>query len=237
VDYIVCNSKGTESEYKKAGFKRTVAVPNGVDLEKFKVESRKSKVDETKEKLNLPLDKKIIMYTGHLYAWKGVDTVIEAAKLCSNYSQIIFVFVGGTEKDLLKYQKIKESQSLTNVLFVGHREQKEVPEYLACADVLLLPNVPLSVESEHYTSPIKMFEYMASGKPVVASDLPSIREVLNEKNSILVKPADATDLIRGINEALENPIHTREITREALMNVENYTWIKRAERIISYLNQ
>lgn len=237
VDYIVCNSNGTETEYTERGFKNTFSVPNGVDLQQFKVESLKEKIDEYKKQFDLPENKIIIMYTGHLYSWKGVDVVIEAAKEIKEDSRYLFVFVGGTDKDLIRYRKIKENENLCNIMFVGHREQKEIPKYLACADVLLLPNIPISEESERYTSPIKVFEYMASGKPIVASDMPSIREVLNEKNAILVKPSDVTSIIRGIHQASEDQIHTEEITKEALKNVQNYTWKKRAEKILQFLNK
>ncbi len=231
VAHIVCNSKGTEMEYKKAGFNNTLAVSNGVDLRMF---SGLSKSTDLLKEINFPEDKKIVMYTGHLYAWKGVDTIFQTAKLCLNYPQIIFVLVGGMHRDVVKYHKIAQTENLNNIILIGHKEQKEIPKYLACADVLLLPNVPISVESEKYTSPIKMFEYMASGKPIVASNLSSIREILNENNSILVKPADAEDLIRGIKEALEKNISP--LVQKAFDDVQNYTWDKRAKKIIQFLN-
>jgi len=234
VSFIVCNSKGTEAEYLKRGFKNTLSVPNGVDLGMFRAEEN---TKELRRGLDLPEDRTIIMYTGHLYSWKGVDVVVEAAKEIKDDSRYFFVFVGGTDKDLIRYRKIKENENLYNAVFVGYKEQKEIPKYLACADVLLLPNVPISEESERYTSPIKVFEYMASGKPIVASNMSSILEILNEKNSILVNPSDVTDLIRGINKASGDQAHTKEITHEALKNVQNYTWTKRAEKILQFLNK
>ncbi len=234
VDYIVCNSKGTETEYRERGFRNTHSVPNGVDLDMFRAGEN---TKELRRRLNLPEDQIIIMYTGHLYSWKGVDVVVEAAKETKGDSRYKFVFVGGTDKDLVRYRKIKEYEHLDNAMFLGQKEQREIPKYLACADVLLLPNVPISVESELYTSPIKVFEYMASGRPIVASDMSSIREVLNENNAILVKPADVTGIIRGIHQASEDQVHTKEITKEALKNVQNYTWEKRAEKILQFLNK
>ncbi len=234
VTYIICNSKGTENEYKKAGYKNTLSVPNGVDLKKF---SGVQKSVELLKKLNLPADKKIIMYTGHLYEWKGVDTILETAMLCLNYPQIVFVLVGGTDKDINIYKNKIEASGLNNIILSGHREQRDIPMYLACADVLLLPNVPVSIESEKYTSPIKMFEYMASGKPIVASDLPSIREILNSDNAILVKPADPKELVVGIKKALENEEHTKNMVGKALWDVQNFTWEKRAQKILERISK
>ncbi|MDB5266913.1 MAG: hypothetical protein JWN89_728 [Parcubacteria group bacterium] len=219
---IVGNSRGTEEEFKKRGM-HTLAVPNGVDLQMFDITADKQAL---REKLGLPLGK-IALYTGHLYGWKGVDVVFEAARARQDTD---FVFVGGTQKDLEKYRQRVGTEHLSNVLLLGHKEQKVLPEYLKAADVLLLPNVPISIESEKYTSPIKMFEYMASGTPIVASDLPSIREVLNAENAVLVEPGNAKALLEGIARAFSSSVGERAHT-----DAREYTWIKRAEKILQAL--
>ncbi len=236
VDFIICNSKGTEAEFKKNGFGNTFAVPNGVDMQKFKVESEKSKVNTLKERLGLPKDKKIVMYTGHLYIWKGADVIIEIADALRADERILFVLIGGTQQDVAKYQGIIKDKKLTNVLLLGHKEQGVMPEHLACADVLLLPNIPVSRESERYTSPIKMFEYMASKKQIVASDRPSLREILNERNAIVATPGDAESFVEGIKKTLAGDSFVESITAQAFADVQNFTWEKRAQRILNFLS-
>ncbi|MES2213791.1 MAG: glycosyltransferase family 4 protein [Patescibacteria group bacterium] len=222
---IVCNSGGTEEEFKKRGM-NTLAVPNGVDLSMFDI---KADPILLREKLGLPQDKKVILYTGHLYAWKGVDVVFKAASLMKDDPHVVFVLVGGTQKDIEKYKNLVQNNALDNVMLLGHKEQKALPEFLRASDALLIPNIPISIESEKYTSPIKMFEYMASGRPIIASDMPSMREILNEKNATLITPGSA--------EALKAAIHDlRDTGAEARRDVENFTWEKRALKILSKIS-
>ena len=208
---------------------KIIIAPDGVDLAQFYIGETK---DDCRKKLGLPFDKKIVLYSGHLYAWKGVDTLAEAARnfqlSISNYQ---FVFVGGTEKDIEEFrQKMKD---IKNILIAGHRPHQEIPLWLKAADVLVLPNSGKEEISKHWTSPLKMFEYMASKRPIVASDLSSIREVLNEGNAILVEPDNPSALGKGIEKALEIQELADEISVKAFQDVRQYTWQKRAEKILS----
>lgn len=223
---VIANSGGTADVFKKNGFSNVLTAPNAVDLTQFdgvKVPERNS--------LGLPAGR-IVMYVGHLYGWKGVDIVVEAACRLAD-RDTTFVFVGGTEKDTACYRE--KTQDLDNVLFLGHHQRSEIPAFIKSADVLLLPNVPSTIESTSYTSPIKMFEYMASGVPIVASDLPSIREVLNGSNSILVTPGDPGALLAGITQAFEK--EARKLALRAKEEVKAYTWDARALKIFHFIQQ
>ncbi len=222
---IIANSNGTAGAFRGAGFSNILVAPNAVDFALF-ARAEKKKRDE----IGLPLGR-IAMYVGHLYEWKGVDVVVEAAKQSVD-KDITFVFVGGTDKDLDLYQE--KTQNLKNVLFLGHHSREEIPALIKSADVLLLPNIPSTQESNLYTSPMKMFEYMASGVSIVASDLPSIREVLDETNSILVKAGDPVNLLFGIalafgNKAGEKALRAQEQSKE-------YTWDVRVKKIINFIS-
>lgn len=232
--YIICNSKGTGEEFKKRGFKHIISVPNGVDTNLFKAHSDSL---EFRKKLGFPHDKKIVMYTGHLYAWKGVDVIFGAAHILRKRNDVLFVLVGGTQTDIKKYKDIVVREKSENIMLCGHKEQSALPEYLACADAFVLPNVPISRESERYTSPIKMFEYMASRRPIVASDLPSLREILNKHNAVLVRPGDAESLVGGIIKALDGGPDIKDMVKQAFEDVQEYTWEKRAQRILHFLNK
>ena len=82
---------------------------------------------------------------------------------------------------------------------------------------------------------MKLFEYMASGNPIVASDLPSIREILNETNAVLVKPDDSKELVNGVIKVLRDDDLSGKISKQALENIKEYTWQKRADKIISFI--
>jgi len=233
---------------------KIVVAPDAVDLEKFSTPSssspyqprrfRRGQGGETclparqgegvRKKLGLPRDAKIVMYTGHLYEWKGAKTLLEAA-LNSKFQipNSKFIFVGGTKDDVKKFREM--ARGADNVLILGHKPHSEIPKYLAAADVLVLPNSGKFDISRHHTSPLKLFEYMAARKPIVASDLPSIREVLNETNAVLVKPDDPEALASGIDQVLKNPELRSKITAQSLIDIEQYTWKKRAEKIMSFV--
>jgi glycosyltransferase involved in cell wall biosynthesis len=227
---IIAITQGLKNLFIKKGMSadKILVAPDGVDLEKFNISLNK---EECRKKLNLPLDKKIVLYTGHLYKWKGVDILAEASRYLPNNIEIYFV--GGTEKDIknfkFKYSKFK------NIKIIGHRSHSEIPYWLKAADVLVLPNSGEEAISEKWTSPIKMFEYMASQKPIIASDLPSIREILNNDNAILVEPDDSKALAKGINEVLQNYEISAKISSRALQDVRDYSWDKRSENILDFI--
>ena len=208
---------------------KILVAPDGVDLEEFDV---KKSQKQCRRKLNLPLDKKIVLYTGHLYEWKGVQTLAKAAKFFEE--NVLIVFVGGTEEDISKFKT--QNSKLKNVLIVGHRPHLEIPYWLKAADVLVLPNSAREKISQYWTSPMKMFEYMASQRPIVASDLPSIREILNENNAVLIKSDNAEALTEGIDRVFKNPDLSDRIAEQTYQDVQSYSWSKRVQKIIDFLS-
>lgn len=234
VDKVICNSGGTEREFKEAGFNNTIVAPNGVDLKKFKI---KKSIGGLKKELSLPNDKRIIMYIGHLYRWKGAGIIIKAAGMLLNSKNIIFILIGGTDKDVKKNKQVIKDKKLTNIVLFGHQKKEKIPKFLKCSDILLLPNIPSTQESVEYTSPIKLFEYMASGRPIIASDLPSIREILNKNNAILIEPGSANALVEGIKFVLRNPDFCANISKQAHKDVQEFTWEKRTKRILSFIKK
>ena len=178
----------------------------------------------------LPMDA-VAAYAGHLYAWKGVDVFLRALAMAPGVRGLI---VGGHEaepdlarvKDLARDLRVEE-----RVTFTGLVTPSTVPALLATAMVLVLPN-PASAISTRFTSPLKLFEYMAAGRAIVASDLPSIREVLtHEESALLVAPGDAAAVASAIERlAADRPLAER-LARVAHAVSAGYTWARRAERL------
>ena len=117
------------------------------------------------------------------------------------------------------------------VTFTGHLPPSAVAGQLARADIVALPN-PASAISTHSTSPLKLFEYMAAGKAIVASRLPSLGEVLtDEVNAVLVTPGDADALAGGIRRLVNDPALRAALGSAARDAVAEYSWDRRAERL------
>lgn len=198
---------------------------DGVDLNDYQPSDRQPLL---RQKLGLPLGKKIILYSGHFYEWKGVQTLADAARLLPEY---FFVFVGGGDHKFLSF---KNHNNLPNILYTGYQNPLNVPAYLKAADILVLPNSRQDSKSE-YTSPLKLFEYLASGTPIIASDLPSIREVLNSQNSFFFVADNPQDLARKIDLILGDYCHSVTLANQGLLDVKEYTWDARAQKIIEFL--
>lgn len=207
---------------------KIIVLPDAVDLEKFDLPITK---EDARTKLGLPLNKKIALYSGSFYAydWKGADILAEAAKYLPD---VLVVLVGGGECAGKKHELIVESQ---NVMLAGRQPYKLIPYYLKAADVLVLPNKAGRAISDKYTSPLKLFEYMAARRPIVASDLPSIREVLNEGNSLLVKPGSSDELAAGIKKVLSDIELESRIAAQSYEDVKPRTWRARAVKILDSL--
>lgn len=207
--------------------KKILILPDAVDLEKFDIKISK---EEARKKLGLPLDKKIVMYVGLFDEWKGYRIALIAAKLFGGDTKL--VMVGGLEKEVVKLKN-----EFPEAIFLGYIPYASLPNVQRAADILIIPNSAQRAISKYYTSPLKLFAHMASNRPIVASDLPSLREVLTEKEAVFFKPDDPTDLALKIKELLSNPDLATRVSQNALQKVQNYTWKNRSQRAIDFLNQ
>jgi glycosyltransferase involved in cell wall biosynthesis len=173
----------------------------------------------------------IVAYAGHLYTWKGVDLLLEALALVPDARGLI---VGGhaAEPDLARVRALAERLGIAGrVTFTGMIEPARVPGLLRTATILALPN-PASAISNRFTSPLKLFEYMAAGRPIVASDLPSIREILHdERDALLIAPGDATAFAAAIRRLIAEPETAGRMGRAAAALAPQYSWSRRAERL------
>lgn len=211
------------SEYVKKYYlkynKKILVIHDAVSLKRFD-----NKIDkkEAREKLGTDLNKKVCVYTGTISKLKGADYIFETARILQD---VIFILVGqiSSEFDINKLSK--------NIILFGKKEQKELPIILCSADVLLLPHP----KNEYSQSPLKLFEYMASGVPIVASKLPSICEILNDKNAVLVEAENTKALAEGIRKVFDDKSNSEFIAKQALTDVQEYTWEKRGKKIADFI--
>lgn len=226
---VVVISEILRQTFIKEGFNRSdiLLAPDAVDIERFNISLSRR---EAREKTGLPADANIVVYSGHLFGKKGADTLAEAANMVPG---ALFVFVGGTVREVKDF-KTKYSHA-PNILILGHQPHKDIPSYLQSADVLVLPNSKKEAIADRFTSPLKLFEYMTSRRPIIASDIPVLREVLNESNSILVQPDQPEILSQAIKQLLADIELQEKISSRAFQDVQNYTWSARAQSILKNL--
>ncbi|MDD3531283.1 MAG: glycosyltransferase family 4 protein [Candidatus Pacebacteria bacterium] len=164
----------------------------------------------------------VCVYAGTVSRLKGADVAIAAARLMPD---IDFYLVGQVEP------AVAALDLPANIILTGRKEQEDVPVFLRAADVLLLPHP----RGEYSQSPMKLFEYMASGVPIVASRLPSVCEVLDDTNAILVEPEDVHSLVEGIRQVVADPRRAAPRAEKARQDVEAYTWEKRGAAIALFI--
>ncbi len=174
---------------------RVAVVPDGVDIEQF---GRPSNTGPCPLPDLAPgPDAPRVVYCGHLYDWKGIPAIIDAARLRPG---LAFHLVGGLPEDI--DQTRSQAAGLGNVSVPGRVAYREVPPRLWHADVLLL--VPGATEpSKDWTSPVKLGEYLASSTPIVASNIPALRDWLNDEHADWCEPDDPASLAEAIDRALK----------------------------------
>jgi glycosyltransferase involved in cell wall biosynthesis len=228
---MVMITKGLKDLYVSMGAdpEKIIVSPDAVDVEQFSINLSK---EEARKKLDLPTDKKIVLYAGHLYSWKGADTAVQSASGLPD--NVIIIFVGGTAVDIERFEKNYGQNK--KVMILGKKPHEEMPLYMKSADILLLPNSAKEDISKLYTSPMKLFEYMASGNPIIASDLPSLKEILNESNAYFFEPDNSESLAGAIKKVLANYDEACSKAKIALELVQNFSWQKRALSILDFIN-
>jgi glycosyltransferase involved in cell wall biosynthesis len=209
-----------------------IIAPNGVELERFA-----SLPDPEWARQTLGLrDAPTVLCAGHLYAGRGADLFLQLAESARDAS---FVWVGGRPDDVEEWSGKAKARGLTNVTFLGFVPNIELPRYLAAADVLLMPYARSifgssgTADSASIASPMKMFEYMAAGRAILTSDLPVIREVLNESSAVFCEPGDAAAWSSALKRLLDDPARRMSLASNARRKAEKYTWLARAQKILA----
>jgi glycosyltransferase involved in cell wall biosynthesis len=210
---------------------RFVIAPDGVDG--ALVDSTLSR-DEARDAVGLPNDSQLLaLYAGHLYQGRGIEVIVQLAARCRN---IKFVIVGGRDEDIRHWRS--QVGELENVYFAGFVAPQRVFHYLRAADVLLMPHAKRVMTSgrgdiAEVCSPMKMFEYMAAGKPILASELPVLQEVLRPESNCLIAPYDELDRWESQLQRLNSDAELRmRLGNRARRDARQYTWESRAAKVL-----
>ena len=176
------------------------------------------------------------VYTGKVYVGYGEVESIVAAAAPPDCRDILFVLVGGQEDHVAAWRGDMATRGLGNVIFTGFVPPGEVHEYQLAADVLLL-YYPSGIE-KRVLSPGKLFGYMAAGVPIVAVDLPVLREVLGDPPAATLVPADSpADLAVAVRRVVDDPQLSASTAGAARERVKAFTWTRRAELVLGFIDQ
>ncbi|OGF58653.1 MAG: hypothetical protein A2Y62_03850 [Candidatus Fischerbacteria bacterium RBG_13_37_8] len=220
--------------YEKNGFnqKKLLVLPDGVDEHKFMVPISK---EEARRKMNLPEKVKIVGYMGNfqtLEMEKGLIELIRCIKYIKD-ATIRIAMIGGPMSHVPVYLKIIENEGLKkdNYIFRDKIAFRDVPVALKAFDCCVMP-FPWTEHYAYYMSPLKMFEYMASERPIITTDLPSVREILDEKSALFVPPSDEKALAEAIQKVLTDEMLASELAANALQKSREYGWMNRAKSVL-----
>ena len=182
---------------------------------------------ELRSQLGLAAETFVALYVGHLYEQKGIETLTLAA---AELPDVAFVLVGGWPEDARRLR----ARAPKNVHVLGFVPNGEVPAYLAASDVLLLPN-SARFDAANVTSPLKLFEYMAARRPIVASAIPALDAYLQDgENALLFSPDDSGALAKAILRVREDTSLAARLSERALADVAAFTWDGRARSILEF---
>lgn len=202
-----------------------VIEPNGVDVSSLPIIEKK----EARERLGLPQDVPIVLYTGRFFAWKGLEILPQAAALTPS---IRWQIVGGDKE---QFMNLVRKLLPKNLYFAGSRPHSEMSMWFSAADALVVIGTSRDVQSYRYTSPMKLFEYMATGRPIVASNTPAIREVTSVDEALFYTPDDAQDLARVAEYAVTHHKELVPSMEAAKRRATAFSWRARAERILRFM--
>ena len=224
---MVTITKSLKVYYKKRfSYKNGIKViPNGAYLEDYQINKTKT---ELRNELSISLNDFVIVHTGSLFENRGFE---KFKVILKNFPNIKLIQLGGGNEDIRKL-KLK-LLSYENIEFIKYQPKNIVVKYQLAADMLLYLT---SEKSPIYwcTSPNKIFEYMATNNPILAPNIGSIPEILNESNSYIFNIDDDSDLIDKIRIIMNNDNNI--ITKKAFSDIlNNYSMAKRVKKIMSLL--
>ena len=225
-DIIIATSNSYIDESKFLGDHREKieVIPNGINLEEFDINLSK---EECRDRLDLPHDKKIILFFGNIVAYKGPHILLKSfSKVKSKFKDVMLVFAGRGEMQEELTKLAVELGIKNDVLFTGYIDEKLKPFYYKSADIFCLPSITMA---EAFG--IVNLEAMACGIPVISSKLGGIPDVIDDKETgLLVKPEDEDELSEAIEFLLENEATSIKMGNNGKRKVKEYSWKKIAEK-------
>lgn len=232
-DAIVVVSAALKADIVEWGIDPDCVLVGHDGVETAILEGRRLSTLEARNDLGLPVDLNIACYTGKIGWTDDPLRMIEVARHLRGST--LLLMVGGRPESQRHFERIAKERGVDNIRFVGHVEPGKVHKYHLAADVLVQIHAAAAPIHRHF-SPLKLFEYMAARKPIVAEQYPVLQEVLTHNiDAYLVPPRSPETLALAIMKILDDPTLGELLATNAYEKVKNFTWQKRARDIGAFL--
>ena len=226
---IVTNRKKYEvfRELFKVPRHKIIVRQNAIDLDDFKNLPSK---EEARLRLSLPEHKKMVVFIGKPTADRGIYTLLEVAHMLGD--QILFMAVGGSKEEI---NLLRQTPGFNNIRFISHVPHNDIPWYMSAADILVAPQSGKFREYSKYASPLKVSEYLASGRPVILSQTLSMQEMAEGKPVIFAKPDNPEDWAEKINFVFEHYNQMQAKAAKAREAALRNNWAQRAKDVLDFI--
>jgi glycosyltransferase involved in cell wall biosynthesis len=211
----------------------SIVSPMGVDLERYQDLPDSKGARST---LNLR-ETFTVGYTGHLYPGRGIELLLELARLNPS---VAFIWAGGEAAAIERWRKRLWEADINNVQLLGFVPNDRLPLVHAACDAFLMPyarriSVSSGGDTARFASPMKVFEYFAAKRAIISSDLPVLREVLNESNALLVPPEDVDAWHNALQTLISDSTFRKKLAKQAGKDADKYSWRNRAQNALAGL--
>jgi len=233
LDHVFVISENLKKYFTARGHNKVDVLPDGVDMANIKGNGESNFRQEMRRKLSVSEQEKIVCYAGHLYPYKGVEDLIDAA---GGMPSVVVLIIGGMPEDVERCQAHSTARGYENVRFTGFVRPSEIAKYLAAADICVYTLKP-DAEIKDYTSPIKLFEYLASGNATVAASVPGVREIIiPDMNGELYEPGNTSELGERLSTLIVNDERRIALGEAGVNTAREFSWTARARKVLEILS-
>ncbi len=191
------------------------------------------KIAAWREKLLINSRSQLVVYAGALQRFKGIDVLIDVAAQMPN---VQFACAGGKSTEVAHYQQLAQEKQVDNIIFLGYVLHEQLASLLQAADILAHPHC--SGKAATFTSPLKLFDYLASGNPIVATEIPSLKEFKNTPAiTAWCEPDNPTKFAECLKQILVTRPRKVEGYADIIEYVQQFSWENRAAKILSYVDE
>lgn len=189
---------------------------------------------EARDLIGLPRERAIVCYAGRLKQLKAPESILQVARYAP---EVLFVLVGATADEHRHLQEQARKENIANIRVRGWVNAHHLSRYLYAADILMIPPSSLPLRTGRTMLPLKTFLYMAAGRPLIAPDLPDLREILEHARNAFLTPADQPErAAQAVRRLLSDSAFSEALAHAAAADAQAFTWQERGRRLAHFLS-